>query len=233
MHKILIQRKDTKKSIKIGSKKKRAKSNSIKNKYNKNIEKLRYLEINENENIYKYSLTKVYYPKNTIYYICSDTACEGRVKVEYDKDIKKYENVEFDIKNFKITKNHTLEINEHNYYINYSIREDLENKSIMYIKNKMKNIDYLINIIKEEGKKNKLFDSNGEVLYNYIINKYEDIQIDYKKIKVNNKFSKNEIIEYKVNSNLNKLEDNDLKKIITIKIICSKINRYLIYILKK
>lgn len=91
--------------------------------------------------------------KNTIYYICSDTACEGRIKVEYDNDIKKYKNDEFDIKNYKLTKNHTLELNEHNFYINYSIREDLENKPIFYIKNKMKNSDYLINIIKEEGKK--------------------------------------------------------------------------------
>lgn len=121
---------------------KRAKSNKfkIKNKYNKNIEKLRYLEIKENNNLYKYSLTKVYYPKNTIYYICSDTSCKGRIKVEYDNDINKNTNNECDVKNYTTTKNHSLEINEHNYYINYSIREDLEKMSIMHIKNKMQNI---------------------------------------------------------------------------------------------
>ena len=76
----------------------------------------------------------------------------------------------------------------------------------------MKNIDYLINIIKEEGKKNKLLDSNGDVLYNYIINKYKDIQIDYKKIKEKIKFFKKEINKYKVKNNLNHLEEKDLKK---------------------
>ena len=226
---------ENKKEIKIISKMKRAKSNKfkIKNKYNKNIEKLRYLEIKENNNLYKYSLTKVYYPKNTIYYICSDTSCKGRIKVEYDNDINKNTNNECDVKNYTTTKNHSLEINEHNYYINYSIREDLEKMSIMHIKNKMQNIDYLINIIKEEGKKNKLLDSNGEILYNYIINKYNNIQIDYKKIKENNKFFKKEIMKYKENNNKIHLEQSDLKKIINVKLICSKINGYLVYYLNK
>ena len=78
-----------------------------------------------------------------------------------------------------------------------------------------------------------MFDSNGDVLYNYIINKYKDIQIDYKKIKEKTKFFKKEINKYKVKNNLNHLEGKDLKKIITIKIICSKINGYLVYYFKK
>ena len=43
----------------------------------------------------------------------------------------------------------------------------------------MKNYIYLFNVLKEEGLKNSIRDSNGTLLYNFIINKFGEIDIDY------------------------------------------------------
>ena len=55
---------------------------------------------------------------------------------------------------------------------------------------------YLYHAIKEEGIKNKLRDSNGKILYNFIYNKYGDININLNNINKDKLFKK-EINNYK------------------------------------
>ena len=119
------------------------------------------------------------------------------MKIQYgfnlkDKKVQKYKVI---IK--KLTKKHNLEYEEHNYYINYNIKEDYENKPLIYIKKKMKNYNYLISLIKFEAIKNEIKDSNGEYLYDFINKKYNNLNIDYKNIK-NLQLFKKEIKKYKI-----------------------------------
>ena len=97
-------------------------------KINNNIEKLRYYKNIKDNILFKYSLSKIYEAKNTIYYICSDTHYEGRLKVQYDFDIDKSKD-EYKIKLVKQTKKHSLKTEEHNYKINQIIKTDLKEKS--------------------------------------------------------------------------------------------------------
>ena len=58
---------------------------------------MHYIEITENKINYQYSLSKIYYKLNTIYYYCSFTHGSGRIKVKFDFNLK-----ENNIENFKI-----------------------------------------------------------------------------------------------------------------------------------
>ena len=72
------------------------------------------------------------------------------------------------IKYLKVTKEHNLNYEEHNYYSNKKMIEDYNNDSIKILKRKMTNYNYLINIIKYEVVKNEIKDTNGELLYDFI-----------------------------------------------------------------
>lgn len=180
-------------------------------------------------------MSKIYYPKNTIYYVCSDSLCQARLKVIYGFDLQK----DADIKNVnnttnvKLTKEHTLSYNEHNFYINNIIKNDLKTKTIKVILRKMSDLDYLIKVIKQEGINNRITDSSGNELFNYISNKYNNIKIDYNKINENSKFFKKEFAKFKIENKTDFINNDSLKKIVTVKNICSKINTYLCHYFNK
>ena len=96
--------------------------------------KLHYLEINENNQIYKYSLEKIYFNNNTIYYYCSDIYCSSRLKVKFDYNLKDKKLFDYKAIKYEITSSHSLDIEEHNYYIDIIVKEDLKYKPAIYIK---------------------------------------------------------------------------------------------------
>ena len=89
-----------------------------------------------------------------------------------------------------------MDYEEHNYYIDKEIKEDLEYKPIIYITKKMNNVNYLIKLIKEEAFKNRILDTTGENLYNFITNKYDKLKLNTKAL-VDNKLFKTDKIKYK------------------------------------
>ena len=184
-----------------------------------------------NDNLYKYALSKIYYNKNTIYYIYADTHCNGKLKIEFDFNLNDISIEDYKIKNLEITKEYDLEYKEHNYYVDHNIKDDLKYKPIVYI---IKNAKYklLIILLKEEAINNKIVDSTGEKLYSFISNKYENFELDCKKFEKHTYFKK-EILKYKNDNNLDNLNKEDLKKIITLRTLCSKINSYINYYEKK
>ena len=194
-------------------------------KENNNIEKLRYYEYITNNILYKYALRKIYNNNNTIYYICADTHCKGRLKVQYNFNLNDTTIEKYEIKNVELTNEHNLDIEEHNYYINNQIKQDLKYKAVTYLQEKKNNINYLINIIKEEGLKNQNVDSTVESLYNFIKNKYADLKLNYKSL------SKH--IYFKKQNNIEHLNEEDYKKVITLKTLCAKLNSYIKYYIKK
>jgi len=110
-------------TIKKRFQKKRNKTYNNKKNYfthNNLIEKLRYFEnIEENNCTYKYSLSKVYNVNNSIYYICADTHCNGRLKIQYDFDLNSKKIEEFNIKEIKLTKLHNISYEDHNNSITF------------------------------------------------------------------------------------------------------------------
>ena len=200
---------------------------------NNNIEKIRYIEIEDQDDpiLYKYSLSKIYNNK-TIYYYCIDTHCLGRLKVLLNEDINLKNYIDLKINSYTLTAKHSLKIDEHNYFINKTVKEDIKNKPITYIKKKMNSYIYLYHAIKEEGIKNKLRDSNGKILYNFIYNKYGDININLNNINKDKLFKK-EINNYKKSNNIQGNDEINYKTIISLKTICSKVNTYINYYYNK
>ena len=134
----------------------------------------------------------------------------------------------FDYKRIKIelTAPHTLDIEEHNYYVDKLVKEDLKYKPAIYIKKKMyNNSKYMYQVIKEESISNKIYDSSGKALIKHIEDKFGNIKINYKATYLNKIFKK-EIDKYKITNKKENLELYDLKNIISIDIICRKINSY-------
>ena len=86
---------------------------------------MHYIEITENKINYKYSLSKIYYKLNTIYYYCSDIHCSGRIKVKFYFNLKENNIENFKIKETELSEKHNLEIIDHNYYVNKKIKDDL------------------------------------------------------------------------------------------------------------
>ena len=221
-----IREEDKEKKSKSLDKKKKGKKQKNKDE-TAIIEKLRYIEIqNEEDNVlYKYALSKIY-NNQTIYYYCADTHCKARLKIIYEFQLTEKIIDKMPISKIELTAKHTLNKEEHNYIINREIKEDLISKSLNYIKKKMKNYIYLFNVIKEEGLKNSIRDSNGSLLYNFITNKYGEINIDYSS-EFTNKYFNREIQNYKKLKNKDKLSEKDYKDIINVRHICSKINSYI------
>jgi len=96
----------------------------------------------------------------------------------------------------------------------------------------MSKYNFLVSIIKHEAIINEIRDSNGNLLYDYINKKYININLDYKTIN-NLKLFKKELNEYKTEKKIENVSTKDLKKIINIKSICSKINIYANYYFKR
>ena len=133
--KTINPKKEVKLLIKIEKKKyKKAINNII-------IDKLHnYENISEDNKLYKYSLSKIYLPNNTIYYICADTHCGARIKIQYDFDLDNRKYTEYKIKNIELTKELDLEYESHNYYNNEKYKEDYKYLSLLNIK---KNVELL------------------------------------------------------------------------------------------
>ena len=181
--------------------------------------------------IFRYSISKIYYNNNTIYYYCSDTHCGAKLKVVYDNDLNSKEIKEYNIIKFTITKEHTLNPEEHTYIFNKEIMEDLKYKSLIYIKRKMSNYNYLINIIKKECIINDFKGITGNELYEFINKKYGKITINANNIE--HKFITNEIKKYKKKNNILDNENIDINHIINLKTICGKIASFYCYYTKK
>ena len=56
---------------------------------------------------------------NSIYYICADTHCNGRLKIQYDFDLNSKKIEEFNIKEIKLTKLHNISYEDHNNSITF------------------------------------------------------------------------------------------------------------------
>ena len=87
------------------------------------------------------------------------------------------------------------------------------------------NSKYMYQVIKEESIKNEIYDSSGKALIKHIENRFGNIKINYNDIYLNKIFKK-EIKKYKISNKKENLELYDLKNIISIDIICRKINSY-------
>ena len=184
--------------------------------------KLHYLEINEDNKIYKLSLEKIYLNNNTIYYYCSDTHCSTRLKVKFDYNLKDEKTFNYKSIKFELTAPHTHDIEEQNYYVDKLVKEDLKYKPAIYIKKKMyNNSKYMYQVIKEESINNKIYDSSGTALIKHIEDKFGNIKINYNDTYLNKIFKK-EFDKYKLSNKKENFELNDLKNIININIICRK-----------
>ena len=133
-----IREEDKEKKSKSLDKKKKGKKKKNKDE-TAIIEKLRYIEIqNEEDNVlYKYALSKIY-NNQTIYYYCADTHCKARLKIIYEFQLTEKIIDKMPISKIELTAKHTLNKEEHNYIINREIKEDLISKSLNYIKKKRK-----------------------------------------------------------------------------------------------
>ena len=119
--------------------------------------KLHYSEINEDNKIYKFSLEKIYLNNNTIYYYCSDTHWSSRLKDKFDYNLKDEKSFDYKGIKYELTSPHTLDIEEHNYYVDKLVKDDLKYKPAIYIKKKMNNNSkYMYQVIKEESIKNEI-----------------------------------------------------------------------------
>ena len=86
------------------------------------------------------------------------------------------------------------------------------------------NSKYMYQVIKESIK-NEIYDSSWKALIKHIENRFGNIKINYNDIYLNKIFKK-EIKKYKISNKKENLELYDLKNIISIDIICRKINSY-------
>ena len=216
--------KNNKPNIRKAKKNQRAKtySNSKKNKYNKKKktaidleEKLRYIEItNENNEIYKFCMSKIYNNTNTISYYCQDTRCKARISIKYI-DLTEKEDNELINNNTLITVNtiheHDLKYDEHNYVRNYIIKNDYKNKDRNYISNKCKDYLYRYNILKEIAINYPTLGIKGRLLEKYFIDTYGNIPYNYNSIKP--EIKEKLISQYR---KINKIENEKNIKIVEV-----------------
>ena len=91
------------------------------------IKNIQYLRIKEDAKVYKYSLSKYNEKSHSGYYYCSDTNCKGKGTYLFVPDNtseyeKKFHKKEF----FTLSKEHSLEYENHNYIINENTIHDID-----------------------------------------------------------------------------------------------------------
>lgn len=186
-------------------------------------EKLRYIELEQHDmKIYLYSLSKYNMKTNIIYYYCTDTHCEARVKLFLEND---EENKNINISkcnNITIIKEHSIPYIYHNYARNIEIKHDIELLGVTSLVKKCKDYNYLINFIKEIAIKNEALCYHNKYLENYINDNYPNIKLDYKTI--DKKIIENKINRYKLNNKINEYTNIDIKYVINLNTICSAIS---------
>ena len=81
-----------------------------------------------------------------------------KLKKKKNENVNNYKYFDYKRIKYELTSSHTLEIEEHNYYVDKLVKDDLKYKPAIYIKKKMNNNSkYMYQVIKEESINNKLF----------------------------------------------------------------------------
>ena len=91
-----------------------------KNKNNKNefLKSIQYLQIKNNREIWKYSLSSYNSKSKTGYYYCSDTGCCGKGLYKFNIDkCTEFLKIKDNLEEFVTTKEHNLAYDKHNYII--------------------------------------------------------------------------------------------------------------------
>ena len=186
-------------------------------------EKLRYIELEEHDmKIYLYSLSKYNKKINLIYYYCSDTHCEARVKLSLENDEENKNICISKCNNITIIKEHSIPYIYHNYARNIEIKHDIEILGVTSLVKKCKDYNYLINFIKEIAIKNETLCYHNKYLENYINENYQNIKLDYTTI--DKKIIENKINRYKLNNKIKEDTHIDIKDVINLNTICSAIS---------
>lgn len=128
-----------KKNIEIKDNKKVRKKKYNKNNKSELRKELQYLEIYDNNKIWKYSIKYFKEDKLNIYYNCIDTKCKGTgiyTLIENNNELKDKPLINNNVNkdNFIITKSHTINYEDHYYNKLNKIKKDLEELSINNIK---------------------------------------------------------------------------------------------------
>ena len=130
---------------------------------------IKYIEYKENNNYYKYLLNRLNV-RLSASYNCTDTKCEGRANCKIDLLNENQENEKFLIKDFKITKKHTLNLQDHNYIINKIIKDDIKyNRYNDLIEERLKNYKLRLIYLKEILFQNLIEIKNFNALKNFYI----------------------------------------------------------------
>ena len=92
------------------------------------------------DNIYLYLISNLYEKTMASNYYCSETLCEGRIKILYNIESKENTNI---IKDIIFMKAHNIKYEDHCYISSGIIKKDLLNESKNNIIKKFKNDKYL------------------------------------------------------------------------------------------
>ena len=111
---------------------------------------LSYLEIKELDKIWKFSLSNLYINTSTAYYYCTDTNCTVKCTYNFyhNNDKSEYEILKENNSKIILTKEHNIPFEEHEYNINKRVIEDINNKPLNEIKEKLKNYKYRLSLLK-------------------------------------------------------------------------------------
>ena len=96
----------------------RKKYKKNKTEFEKNINYIFIKDENDNRLIWNYSLSSFYYKTYTGYYYCSDTQCKSRIIFRFCNNvgISEFQKIKEKSESYELTKNHSKDFNEHNYY---------------------------------------------------------------------------------------------------------------------
>ena len=158
-------------------------------KYNKNIdpknplEKIRYIELEENYlNTYLYNKKKYYPNSNKMTYYCANTHCKAVISIDLNTDKNNLNNSILKCKHIQIINKYSLLYKNHNFARNQEIKNDINNLGKISIVRKCKDYHYLINFIKEVAIKNEYLCYKIKGLEDYINTNYNGIVINYDSI---------------------------------------------------
>ena len=107
------------------------------------LKNTQYLHIKQDSKIFKYSLSKYNEKSHSGYYYCSDIKCNGKGTYLFNTEITSENEKELN-KNewFTLSKDNTLEYENHNYVINENTIKVIANYKKIDIKKKLTNIKY-------------------------------------------------------------------------------------------
>lgn len=176
---------------------------------------IQYIEVPLNKEKWRYSLSKINSNSNTGYYYCSDTNCQARAsnKFYFDDNNLLFNNLKNE--KFELIKEHSLKYEEHTYAIKHIIDNDINLLNKNDIKLKLTSHIYLKNFMQYFVEKNSDIGLSIIKLLDKLKNQYGEINIDYSKIKDE---EKKKIIEnYKKRTG--KMQNVNLEDIINLNTI--------------